>query len=163
MLNLVALLPQNLCYYHKLFWRPVFAPVYIDITADTSHSSTRSLCIAQLITSFGTLSKAFSKSTKQNQKSFLPVILLHLSCHNKKLSYRRGTARCIVSIEILPIATQKGRNYLYDNSWPNRWYEVGDLVGGNAWSTMCTQPWRDRVGCHCLKWHKKTDDVELCI
>jgi len=52
---------------------------------------------------------------------------------NKKLSYRRGTARCVVSIEILPIATQQCRNYLYDKSWPNRWYEVGDLVGGNAW------------------------------
>ena len=52
---------------------------------------------------------------------------------NKKLSYRRGTARCVVSIEILPIATQQCRNYLYNKSWPNRWYEVGDLVGGNAW------------------------------
>ena len=51
---------------------------------------------------------------------------------NKKLSYRRGTARCVVSVEILPIATQQCRNYLYDKSWPNRWYEVGDLVGGNA-------------------------------
>ena len=51
---------------------------------------------------------------------------------NKKLSYRRGTARCVVSIEILPIATQQCRNYLY-KSWPNRWYEVGDLVWGNAW------------------------------
>ena len=51
----------------------------------------------------------------------------------KKLSYRRGTARCVVSIEILPIATQQCRNYLYDKSWPNRWYEVGNLVGGNAW------------------------------
>ena len=30
----------------------------------------------------------------------------------KKLSYRRGTARCVVSIEILPIATQQCRNYL---------------------------------------------------
>ena len=39
---------------------------------------------------------------------------------NKKLSYRRGTARCVVSIEILPIATQQCRNYLYDKSWPNR-------------------------------------------
>ena len=35
---------------------------------------------------------------------------------NKKLSYRRGTARCIVSIKILPIATQQCRNYLYDKS-----------------------------------------------
>jgi len=51
---------------------------------------------------------------------------------NKKLSYRRGTARCVVSIEMLPIAMQQCRNYLYDKSWPNRWYEVGDLVGGNA-------------------------------
>ena len=59
--------------------------------------------------------------------------------HNKKLSYRRGTARCVVSIEILPFATQQCRNYLYDKSWPNRWYEVGDLVGGNVSWTMCTQ------------------------
>ena len=35
---------------------------------------------------------------------------------NKKLSYRQGTARCVVSIEILPIATQQCRNYLYDKS-----------------------------------------------
>ena len=81
----------------------------------------------------------------------------------KKLSYRRGTARCVVSIEILPIATQQCRNYLYDKSWPNRWYEVGDWVGGNAWYTMCTQPWRHRVSSHCLRRHKQTDDVELCI
>jgi len=31
---------------------------------------------------------------------------------DKKLSYRRGTARCVMSIEILPIATQQCRNYL---------------------------------------------------
>jgi len=36
---------------------------------------------------------------------------------NKKLSYRRGTARCVVLVEILPIATQQCRNYLYDKSW----------------------------------------------
>ena len=47
--------------------------------------------------------------------------LKHDYCRHKKLSYRRGTARCIMSIEILPIATQQRRNY----------YEVGDLVGGN--------------------------------
>ena len=51
----------------------------------------------------------------------------------KKLSYRWGTARCVVSIEVLPVAKQQCRNYLYDKSWPNRWHEVGDLVGGNAW------------------------------
>ena len=40
----------------------------------------------------------------------------------KKLSYRRGTARCVLSVIILPITTQQCRNYLYDKSWPNRWY-----------------------------------------
>jgi len=35
---------------------------------------------------------------------------------DKKLSYRRGTARCVMSIVILPIATQQCRNYLYDKS-----------------------------------------------
>jgi len=47
-----------------------------------------------------------------------PDVLSHTHTHNtnKKLSYRRGTARCVVSIEILPIATQQCRNYLYDKS-----------------------------------------------
>jgi len=36
------------------------------------------------------------------------------SSYNKKLSYRRGTARCVVLVEILPIAAQQCRNYLYD-------------------------------------------------
>jgi len=35
---------------------------------------------------------------------------------NKKLSYRRGTARCVVSVEIFPIVTQQCRNYFYDKS-----------------------------------------------
>ena len=34
----------------------------------------------------------------------------------KKLSNRRWTARCVVSVEILSIATQQCRNYLYDKS-----------------------------------------------
>ena len=39
-----------------------------------------------------------------------------LSVKNEKLSYRRGTARCVVSVEILPIAAQQCRNCLYDKS-----------------------------------------------
>ena len=35
---------------------------------------------------------------------------------NKKLGYRRGTARCVVSVEILPVVTQQCRNYLFDKS-----------------------------------------------
>ena len=35
---------------------------------------------------------------------------------NKKLSYHRGTARCVELVEILPIAMQQCRNYLYDKS-----------------------------------------------
>ena len=48
---------------------------------------------------------------------------------NNKLSYRRGTARCVVSVEILPIATQQCRNYLYDKSLTDRSYEVGGYSG----------------------------------
>ena len=35
---------------------------------------------------------------------------------DKKLSYRRGIARCVVSVEILATATQQCRYYLYDKS-----------------------------------------------
>jgi len=80
---------------------------------------------------------------------------------NKKLSYRRVTARCALSVVILPIAMQQCRNYVYDKSWPNWWYEVGGLVGGNVSWTMCTQLWRDRVGSHCLRCHKQTDDGRI--
>jgi len=51
---------------------------------------------------------------------------------HKKLRYRRVTARCVLSVVILPITTQQCKNYLHDNTWPNRWYEVGGLVGGNV-------------------------------
>jgi len=50
----------------------------------------------------------------------------------KKLSYRRSTARCVVSVEILPTATQQCRNYLYDKSWTDRSYAVGGLQSDNA-------------------------------
>jgi len=46
---------------------------------------------------------------------------------NKKFSYRRGTARCILSDEVLLIATQQCRNYLYDKSSRNRSYAVRGL------------------------------------
>ena len=35
---------------------------------------------------------------------------------DKKLSYRRVTARCVLSVVILSITTQQCRNYLYDKS-----------------------------------------------
>jgi len=63
---------------------------------------------------------------------------------NKKLRYHRVTARCILSVVILPITTQQCRNYLYDKSWRNWWYEVGGLV------------WRQCV-------INKSTTVELCI
>jgi len=34
----------------------------------------------------------------------------------KKLSYRRVTARCVLSVVIFPVTTQQCRNYLYDKS-----------------------------------------------
>ena len=82
---------------------------------------------------------------------------------NKKLSYRRVTARCVLSVVILPIATQQCRKYLYDKFWPNRWYEVGGLVRRNVSLTMCTQPWRDRVAFIVSDVINKPTTVELCI
>jgi len=59
---------------------------------------------------------------------FLPTSTTLTPVHSdKKLSYRRGTARWVVSVEILPIATQQCRNYLYDKSWTNLSYEVRGL------------------------------------
>ena len=70
-------------------------------------------------------------STEQAQDSlcsslFTRTCVLPASRLNK-LSYRRGTALCVVLVEILPIAKQQWRNYLYDKSWTNRSYEVGGL------------------------------------
>jgi len=48
-------------------------------------------------------------------KTFRHIFKSHKNS-NKKLSYRRVTARFVVSNEILPIATQHCRNYLYDKS-----------------------------------------------
>jgi len=56
---------------------------------------------------------------------------------SKKLSYRRGTARCVVSVEILPIAiTQQCRNYLYDKSWTK--YQLS-LIDAYATKSCCRQ------------------------
>jgi len=70
------------------------------------------------------------------------------SQRNKKLSYRRVTARCVLSLVILPNTTHQCRN---DKSWPNRWYEVGGLVGGNMSQTN-----RRRSSC---VYHLYTDDL----
>jgi len=59
---------------------------------------------------------------KRYKLPMLPIEEL-TATYNKKLSYRRGTARCVVSVEILPIAMQQCRNYLYDKSRTNRSYE----------------------------------------
>ena len=61
------------------------------------------------------------------QSTFAVVSML-----KKKLSYRRGTARCVVSVEIWPIATQQCKNYLFDKSRTMRSYEVVRFCGHNV-------------------------------
>jgi len=47
----------------------------------------------------------------------IDTLLLHTTNRKyKNLSYRRVTARCVLSVVILPIAAQQCRNYLYDKS-----------------------------------------------
>jgi len=94
------------------------------------------LCVAifgTTLTCDGRMDRQTHWWTDSNSICEINMILACSSCGNKKLSYRRRTVRCVVSIKILPVVTQQCRNYLYDKSWRNRWYEVGDLVGGNAW------------------------------
>jgi len=62
----------------------VFAPVYIDMTADTDHSPTANLCIAHLITSVGTqIHKAkiqlLSFSFKLLHLSYTKLVVPHLT------------------------------------------------------------------------------------
>ena len=52
------------------------------------------------------------KSKARYENKLMSVFLIQ----NEKLNYRRVTARCILSVVILPIATQQCRNYLYDKS-----------------------------------------------
>ena len=46
----------------------------------------------------------------------LAAVCIAQAREDKKLSYHQETVRCFVSVEILPIATQQFRNYLYDKS-----------------------------------------------
>ena len=66
--------------------------------------------------SIPTISDIFSNADDSLFKAILKnrYHVLYPNLPDKKLSYRQGTARCIVSIEILPIATQQCKNYLCD-------------------------------------------------
>ena len=75
----------------------------VALSADVG-CSTRKSCLSEL------QSSEFVADTDQ-----------HLSrkvgyADDKKLRYRPGTARCVVSVEVLPFATQQCINYLYDKS-----------------------------------------------
>jgi len=50
------------------------------------------------------------------QTAFAAHLFSGTTAYNKKLSYRQVTARCVLSVVILPITTQQCRNYLYDKS-----------------------------------------------
>ena len=77
---------------------------------------------------------------------------------NKKLSYRRVTARCVLSVVILPIATQQSRNYIRQVlTKPMVWtFSRRQCVINTVHSTM-TRPSRF----HCLRCHKQTDDCQV--
>ena len=101
MVNLGAYqpLPQNSYCYHKLFLQ-LFAPVYIDMTADSNHSSAPNLHVAYFITSLVTLSKS-----QIELLSFSSEVLLHQSyCRNRVNGYFtfRKTKLHIICFNILP-------------------------------------------------------------
>ena len=57
-----------------------------------------------------------SQSTHQPTKLITIQYSSKYMYMHKKLSYRRVTARCVLSVVILQITTQQCRNYLYDKS-----------------------------------------------
>ena len=96
--------------------------IYRDADESVSHRPVKTNNLHTVIQYITSESETHSSSMTA---AFVTVI-------DKKLSYRRVTARCVLSVVILPITTQQCRNYLYDKSWRNRWYEVVGLVGGNV-------------------------------
>jgi len=93
------LLVHSIYCYHTLFWQLFFAPVYIDMSADTSYSSTPCLCIANLITSVWTLTSLFQihkakrKLLSFNSKILVPFInqtTYHLSESAAKFCFQRS-------------------------------------------------------------------------
>ena len=73
----------------------------------------------ELATSYGRRIIRYTQGevTSQNLWSLYDRHVVGITWHDvwsyKKLSYRRVTARCVLSVVILPIATQQYRNYLY--------------------------------------------------
>ena len=82
-----------------------------------------------------------------------------------KLSYCLGTVWCVMSVEILPVATQQCRNCLYDKSWRNRSYEVGGLqwqiilvlkfnkLIGSQWKARVEQAWQAQFLTWLINWY----------
>jgi len=56
-----------------------------------------------------------------------PIIVTIDAVNGQEAQLSPRDRAMLVSVEILPIATQQCRNYLYDKSWTNRSYGVGRL------------------------------------
>jgi len=106
--------PQSdLVYYYEAVIRPVME--YASPVWDSSLTSESRKHLKQFNDELvRSLLEAAHTAVTVLLLSWTAFILDVNSKPNKKLSYRRGTARCVVSIETLPIASQQCRNYLYD-------------------------------------------------
>ena len=60
--------------------------------------------------------KIASLETDVFAQRYALIVVVHATIGYKKLGYRRVTARCVLSVVILPITTQQCRNYLYYKS-----------------------------------------------
>ena len=97
-----------------------------EIPSSSKHVVSRLLRSSYLSTNSTAQSGHLQQFTSSRPTVRLSVINTDYSCHllsvprhrhsYKKLSYRRVTARCVLSVVILPVATQQCRNYLYDKS-----------------------------------------------
>jgi len=67
--------------------------------------------INEFVVTASSISPCVERKTRRNC-----FIIRIVGYFDKKLSYRRVTARCVLSAVILQITTQQCRNYLYDKS-----------------------------------------------
>ena len=113
-------MPSSRQLYHVRATQNLFTPLPIRALLTDERA-----CLCSYICMYASISQKLHsgcpscRPTNSVNHSITPltkILLQKRQRRNKKLSYRRGTARCVVSIEILPIATQQCRNYLYDKS-----------------------------------------------
>jgi len=105
---LVIIVYWKACVIGKIVGRTSEQSIYLTFAG--THTADRLLYTATKVVDANNMNLNCNNVICLNDQDSLSILY-------KNLRYRQRTARCVVSVEILPIATQQCRNYLYDKSW----------------------------------------------